>query len=95
MELSGKICPGDFGAVSRSLRRLAGTLNLMLPVPSRWSPDRGGNFTRTGHVRKLTMGKFNLFLVLGRGYVYEGIRPSDYDGHLSWGKHASHNRKKL
>ena len=44
--------------------------------------------------RAITVRKLRLeisFLVLGRGYVYEGIWPSDQDRHLDWAKHASHN----
>ena len=50
-----------------------GPLNLLLPVPAGGHQTEGGNITRTGHVKKLTMEKSNFFLVLGRGYVYEGI----------------------
>ena len=42
----------------------------------------------------ITVRKLKLeisFLVLGRGYVYEGIWPSDQDRHLDLAKRASHN----
>ena len=44
-------------------------------------------------MRKITI-EIQLFLDLGRGYVYEGSWPSDYDGHLTWAKYASHNGEK-
>ena len=31
---------------------------------------------------------------LKKGYIYEGIWPSDCDRHLAYAKHASHNREK-
>ena len=36
-------------------------------------------------------GKINFFLVFGCRYVYEGIWSRDYDRHLAWVKHTSHN----
>ena len=62
-----------------------------LPVscPSRWSPDRGGNFTRTGHVKKLTIKKLNFFSCRSGICIWRW--PTNYNRHLAWAKRASLN----
>ena len=40
------------------------------------------------------LGTCTFLLVLGQGYVYEGIWPSDEDRHFNWTKRASHTGEK-
>ena len=41
--------------------------------------------------KKPTRENSTYFFVFGQGYIYEGIRPSDYIRHLAWAKRASLN----
>ena len=55
--------------------------------------SRAYTFTRTEHMRELTIEK-KKNIVFGRRYVYEGILPSDYNRHLDRAKCASDNGEK-